>query len=159
MNTLINVGVSQIGFGTNPAVLRTILGSCVGICVYGRMKKIGAMAHILLPNNPGDGIREKYADTAIPILVERLIKEGCKKEFMSAKIAGGASMFKFSSSITLGQIGDRNVEECKKVLGKYGIPILNEDTGGSSGRVLDFFLEDGRLRVKAGGEETLYYKI
>jgi len=123
------------------------------------MKKIGGMAHILLPNNPGDGIPEKYADSAIPLLITRLLKDGAKKEFLSAKLAGGASMFKFNASVTLGQIGERNVEESKKILEKNGIPVLEEDTGGNTGRVIDFFLEDGRLKVKAGGQEKLYYKV
>lgn len=123
------------------------------------MKKVGGMAHILLPNNPGDGNPEKYADSAIPLLVARLMKDGAKKEFLSAKLAGGAAMFKFNASVTLGQIGERNVEESKKVLEKNGIPVLEEDTGGNTGRVIDFFLEDGRLKVKAGGQEKLYYKV
>lgn len=159
MNTLINVGVSQTGASSSPTVLRTILGSCVGICIYDRMKKVGGMAHILLPNNPGDGNPEKYADSAIPLLVARLMKDGAKKEFLSAKLAGGAAMFKFNASVTLGQIGERNVEESKKVLEKNGIPVLEQDTGGNTGRVIDFFLEDGRLKVKAGGQEKLYYKV
>ena len=68
-------------------------------------------------------------------------------------------MFKFNASVTLGQIGERNVEESKKILEKNGIPVLEEDTGGNMGRVIDFFLEDGRLKVKAGGQEKLYYKV
>ncbi len=157
---LINVGVAQVRFGQSPSVLRTILGSCVGICVYDRMKKIGGLAHILLPSdNTGGKFPEKYADTAIPLLVERLIKDGARKEFMSAKIAGGASMFKFSPTVSLGQIGDRNVEETLKVLEKLGIPVLEKDVGGNTGRVIDFFLNDGHLKVKAAGQEKMYYKV
>jgi chemotaxis protein CheD len=157
--TLINVGVAQIKDAQTPAILRTILGSCVGICIYERMKKLGGLAHILLPTDHTGGITpEKYADTAIPLLVEKLIKQGAKKEFMSAKIAGGSSMFKFAANVSLGQIGEKNIEETKKILEKLGIPLVEEDTGGSSGRVIDFFLEDGRLKVKSGGAEKYYYK-
>jgi chemotaxis protein CheD len=160
MAELINVGVAQIKNSTTPAVLRTILGSCVGICLYDRIKKVGGLAHILLPENQIHGQSpEKYADTAIPMLVQLLLKEGAKKEFLSAKIAGGASMFKFSSSMTLGQIGERNIEQTKIQLKKLGINIVAEDVGGSSGRVIDFFLEDGRLKVKASGKEKIYYKL
>ena len=114
--SLINVGVAQVKMGNNPAILRTILGSCVGICIYDRMKKIGGLAHILLPNDTSNGATpEKFADTAVPYMVQLLLKEGAKKEFMSAKIAGGASMFKFEANVSLGQIGDRNVEEVKKL--------------------------------------------
>ncbi len=157
---LVNVGVAQVKTGTKPTVLRTILGSCIGICIYDRMKKIGGMAHILLPRDTSGGSNpEKYADTAIPLLINRLVKEGAKKEFMSAKIAGGASMFKFESNISLGQIGERNIEETKKFLEKEGIPVLEEDTGGNTGRVINFFLDDGHLKVRAAGREKVYYKI
>lgn len=157
--TLINVGVAQVKEAQTPAILRTILGSCVGICIYERTKKVGGLAHILLPSDhTGGSTPEKYADTAIPLLIERLIKQGGKKEFMSAKIAGGASMFKFDSNVTLGQIGQKNVEVTKAILGKMGIPVVDEDTGGNVGRVIDFFLEDGRLKVKSGGAEKYYYK-
>ncbi len=158
--SLINVGVAQVKTGSNPAILRTILGSCVGICIYDRIKKIGGLAHILLPEDTSGGASpEKYANTAIPLMVERLLKEGGKKEYMSAKIVGGASMFKFASNVSLGQIGERNVEETKKVLTQLKIPILEEDTGGNAGRVIDFFLNDGHLKVKAAGKEMMYYKV
>jgi len=158
--SLINVGVAQIKIANGPAVLRTILGSCVGICIYDRMKKIGGLAHILLPVDTSNGTTvEKFAETAIPHMVQMLLKEGAKKEFMSAKIAGGASMFKFEASVSLGQIGERNIEETKKMLAKLQIPLLEEDTGGSAGRVIDFFLDDGHLKVKANGHEKMYYKV
>ncbi|MGQ9842112.1 MAG: chemotaxis protein CheD [Spirochaetota bacterium] len=159
MENIINIGVAQLAVAENPGVLRTILGSCVGICIYERNKKIGGLAHILLPKNPGDSNPEKYADTAIPVLVQQLIKRGCKKEFMSAKIAGGASMFKFKSTTTLANIGENNIEATRQALAKYGIPIVAEDVGGSTGRVIDFFLDDGRLKVKASGQEKIYYKV
>lgn len=158
--SLINVGVAQVKTANSPVVLRTILGSCVGICIYDRIKKIGGMAHILLPVDTSNGvIIEKFAETAIPFLVQQLIKQGAKKEFMSAKIAGGASMFKFEASVQLGQIGERNIEETKKVLSKMQIPLLEEDTGGSAGRVIDFYLDDGHMKVKANGHEKMYYKV
>jgi len=157
---LINVGVAQVKTGANPIVLRTILGSCVGICIYDRIKKLGGLAHILLPEDTTGGkFPEKYADTAIPLLVKRLLSDGSKKEHLSAKIAGGASMFKFQSNLALGQIGERNAEETKKILEKLGIPVLEEDIGGNAGRVIDFFLDDGHLKVKAAGKEKMYYKI
>ncbi len=158
--TLLNVGVAQIKSAQSPTILRTILGSCVGICIYDRMKKIGGMAHILLPHDQSQGAKpEKYADSAIPMLYKLLMKEGANKEFLSAKIAGGASMFKFDTNLALGQIGIRNVEVTREVLEKLGIPVVEEDVGGNMGRVIDFFLNDGHLKIKAGGQEKMYYKV
>jgi chemotaxis protein CheD len=159
MKELINVGVAQFRIGTNSDVLRTILGSCIGICIYDRIKKIGGLAHILLPGMVGGGKPEKYADSAIPLMVDRLLKQGCNREFMSAKIAGGAKMFKFDSNIVLGMIGERNTEAVRKALQIKTIPIVAEDIGGCVGRVIDFFLEDGRLKIKAAGKEKILYKV
>lgn len=156
---LVNVGVAQLKIGSSPQILRTILGSCVGICIYDRQKKMGGLAHVLLPEISGSENPEKYANTAIPMLIDLLFKQGCRREFMSAKIAGGASMFKFSQGNTLGQIGERNIEAVKKALAAKNIPLLQEDVGGSSGRVIDFFLDDGHLKVKAGNKEQNLYKI
>jgi chemotaxis protein CheD len=160
MSDIITVGVAQIRYSSSPSVLRTILGSCVGICIYDRVKKIGGMAHVLLPTSQKTNITpEKYADTAIPLLVREMLKIGARKENLSAKITGGASMFKFGSNIALGQIGDRNVEQTKLELQKLGIPIVVEEVGGNLGRVIDFFLTDGHMKVKAGGQEKMYYKV
>jgi chemotaxis protein CheD len=159
MSEIVTVGVAQIKNSSSPTILRTILGSCVGVCIYDHVKKIGGMAHILLPQSNDASKPEKYAATAIPLLVSRLMKEGARKEFMSAKIAGGASVLNFGSNTSLGQIGNHNVEESRTMLYKLGIPVTAEDVGGSHGRVIDFFLEDGRLKVKAGRQEKIYYKV
>ncbi len=159
MDTLINVAVAQIQISTSPSIMRTILGSCIGICIYDKVKKVGGLAHILLPSCNNKEKPEKYADTAIPLLVKDLYKHGCKKENLSAKIAGGASMFKFNSNVSLAQIGERNIEMTLKLLEENNIPVMVADVGGNSGRVIDFFLEDGRLKVRAGGKEKMYYKV
>ncbi len=158
MQTLINVGVAQMQTAANSTVLRTILGSCIGICIYDKGKKTGGMVHVLLPECMSSDKPEKYADTAIPLLINTLLKAGCKKENLSAKIAGGASMFKFNSNTSLSQIGEKNIEMTIKMLEENHIPIMAVDVGGNSGRTIDFHLEDGRLKVRAGGKEKIYYK-
>ncbi len=160
MGDFINVGVAQVKMGKNPSILRTILGSCVGICIYDRFKKVGGMAHILLPTDQAQTQHpEKYAASAIPMLIKQLMREGATREYLSAKIVGGASMFKFKSSLAVGQIGQRNIDQSKEILEKLKISIVEEDVGGSAGRIIDFFLEDGRLKVKAAGQEKYLYKV
>jgi chemotaxis protein CheD len=68
-------------------------------------------------------------------------------------------MFNFAASFALGNIGDKNVEMTLKMLQKFNIPVLEQDVGGNLGRVIDFNLSDGSLRVKAGGKEQTFYKI
>ena len=47
---LINVGIADYAISSSPDILRTILGSCVGICLYDPELKIGGMCHIMLPS-------------------------------------------------------------------------------------------------------------
>lgn len=47
-------------------------------------------------------------------------------------------MFKFTSAKDTMRIGPRNVEAVKKELKKNSIPIIAEDTGGNSGRTIEF---------------------
>ena len=65
---------------------------------------------------------------------------------LKAKIAGGSQMFQFGSSDTI-RIGPRNVEAVKKELKRLSIPIIAEDTGGSSGRTIEFNPSTSMLSV------------
>ncbi|MCX9015255.1 MAG: chemotaxis protein CheD [Candidatus Methanoperedens sp.] len=139
----------------NPAVLVTIVGSCVGIALRDPGAKIGALAHILLPSIVGSKNKDvplKFADSAIEITVNEMIKKGCSKKRIEAKIAGGASMFEFSSSM---KIGERNVEAVVNKLEEYNIPIVARDVGKNYGRTLEYHVETGVLHVKSALKEVL----
>jgi len=133
----------------NPAVLVTTVGSCVGIALRDPSAKIGALSHIMLPCSNESKNKEvplKFADSAIEITVDEMIKKGCSKKRIEAKIAGGASMFEFGISSM--KIGERNVEAVVNKLEEYNIPILASDTGKNYGRTLEYHVETGILHVK-----------
>lgn len=151
MGKLLVVGISDQQIARSPDVLVTYaLGSCVGICLYDNLRRIGGLAHILLPEAFGDagGINlYKFANTAIEELVKVMGKQGCVPFHITAKIAGGANMFASSGK----SIGDRNVETVKKELQRLRIKIVGEDTGANYGRTAVFDPEDGSLTVKTVG--------
>ena len=134
---LINVGIAETAVSQGTDVLRTILGSCVGICLYDSDKKIGGLAHIMLPTSKQAGASlKKYADTAIPLLIKELRDNGAGK--LIAKLVGGAMMFNLSENSMMGEIGKNNVIRSREMLEGLGIPIVAEDTGGNYGRTIDF---------------------
>ena len=53
----------------------------------------------MLPSSrkPTSNIK-KYSETAIPFLVDEMVKMGVKKDLLTAKICGGATMFKHVES-------------------------------------------------------------
>lgn len=149
---LVNVGIADIGISTAPNILRTILGSCVGICFYEPDKKIGGLSHIMLPSiESRSSSKKKYADSAILLLLQELEKNGAEKRKIIAKIVGGATMFKISNNNIMGDIGKKNIKKVKEVLDELKIRIVAEDLGGDYGRTVNFYTETGEVRIKSIG--------
>lgn len=135
-----------------PHTIRTSgLGSCVGVVLYDEVKKIAGLLHVMLPDSTlGKSENQnvaKFADTGIFALLELMKAEGVRPLSLKAKIAGGAQMFQFGTSDTI-RIGPRNVEAVKRELNRLSIPIVAEDTGGSSGRTIEFDPSSCKLSIR-----------
>lgn len=148
----VKVGMAEVKTALAPQSLITIgLGSCIGICLWDPVKKVGGLAHIMLPDSTQSRKsinKAKFADTGIRVLVAEMVSLGANKTRLVAKIAGGAQMFNFPGSSNVMRIGDRNAEAVKKSLKELSIRLKAEDTGGNFGRTIEFFTENGDLLVK-----------
>lgn len=154
-----HVGMADIVFVKNPGKMVSLgLGSCIGLVIYDESAKVAAMAHIMLPESRGgkETIKPgKFADTAVPTLIEMVLKAGAKKEKLRAKMAGGSQMFSVpGSKSSFLAVGARNSEETEKHLKEHGIKLVASDTGGNKGRSVEFSTEDWMLVVKTLGTGT-----
>lgn len=152
-NNVVKVGIAQMDVVKAPHTIRTSgLGSCVGVILYDESKQIAGLIHIMLPDSSlgrSDSLNvAKFADTGIRALVDLLKLEGVQSFKLKAKIAGGAQMFQFTSDKNSMRIGPRNVEAVKNELQKNGIPIVAEDTGGNSGRTIEFNPATSKLSIR-----------
>jgi chemotaxis protein CheD len=141
------IGIGDYRVGSFPMI--TIgLGSCIGLTLYDPNLRVGAMAHIMLPESGGRTDRPgKYADTAVPLLVKELITLGCKNRSIVAKIAGGACMFEYFGTGL--NIGERNAEKVRILLKERHIQLAAEDVGGKVGRSVTFLPSDsGRVLIR-----------
>ncbi len=156
MGQMIKVGMADMNLCSAPDAITTLgLGSCVGIVLYDATKKMCGMVHVMLPDSTqirNNQNRAKFADTGIEALLEAMLKQGANRRCITAKIAGGAQMFAFSTNNDMLRVGERNVEATKRKLSQLGIPILAEDTGLTYGRTIEFFPENGNLIIKAVGK-------
>jgi chemotaxis protein CheD len=145
------VGVGEIACAFEPSVLITqALGSCVGVALWDPRVRIGGMAHVMLPTASGSevtGRRHRFADIAVPDLVERMVDLGAGRRRMVAKLAGGASMFRGESGTDT--IGDRNVASVRHQLERAGVPVCAADTGGSHARTIELSPSTGILLVRS----------
>lgn len=159
--TVITVGISDLDIAQAPELIRTSgLGSCVGIVIYDLKRKVGGLSHIMLPDSSAgrqDNMNAfKYADTAIPILVKKVIQAGAIQSALRAKIAGGARMFQFASGSDIMKIGSRNIEAVKMHLKNYNIAISASDVGGNHGRTIVFDSNTGKLYIRTVYKEKKY---
>ncbi|HQO40068.1 MAG TPA: chemotaxis protein CheD [Spirochaetota bacterium] len=152
---LINIGIADLGVGKSPSILRTILGSCIGICIYDTSTRIGGLSHIMLPTSKKNAANpRKYADSAIPLLVEDMMRAGAMRNSMIAKIIGGAAMFKHTENSFMGDIGRNNIVSVQQILSGMNLRIVSSDVGGDYGRTIDFYLESGEVKIKTIGRDT-----
>ncbi|MBO6229878.1 MAG: chemotaxis protein CheD [Ruminiclostridium sp.] len=146
------IGISDWKIGKGDDVLVTYaLGSCIGTCIYDRTTGIAGLSHIMLPDSTaiidGHTTRMKFADTALPDMVDRMRAMGANVPALKAKIAGGAVMFQTANSRF--NIGERNIEAVKAALAKLRIPILAEDVGLNYGRTMTFWAENGAVEISS----------
>lgn len=149
---VIRVGMAESAACCAPGTLITSgLGSCVGVSLYDPVVRVGGLAHIMLPDSSQGRFTDnkaKFADTSIPDLLAILEELGARRERLVAKVAGGAQMFSFDSKDDRFAIGRRNVEAVKRIFDEQGIKILGEDVGGSFGRTMILFTENGKVVIK-----------
>jgi chemotaxis protein CheD len=145
------VGVGELGIAEYPRLLVTqALGSCVGLCLWDPIRRAGGMAHIMLPtlaDTAAQGLRYRFATSAVPALVDMLADAGSPKRRLVAKLAGGAAMFGIEAGSA--SIGARNIAQTRLELQELGIPLRAEDTGGAHARTIELHLDTGILLVRS----------
>ncbi len=147
---VVNMGCLEVA--ESPTHLVALLGSCVGIALYDPETRIGGLAHVMLPSSErGNEFlkkRSKFADTAVPALVEALSNAGASSKRVVAKLAGGANVLRMAHDDSTNHIGTANTESSIRALRELGIEIVWQDTGGKHARKMSVSLEDFAVSVR-----------
>ncbi len=143
------VGMGQAFVAEKSDLLSSVLGSCIGVAIYHPRMQVGAMAHVVLPDSNGRiGTPGKFADTAVPYLIEQLRRKGVPPTGLVAKITGGACMFGVGGPL---QIGDMNIKAVSDALNAANVRLEAQDVGGTSGRRVTFEVGSGKMTVATVG--------
>lgn len=128
---------------SDDVILSTILGSCVAVCMYDPIRKIGGLNHYLLPNDGTSRPQEKkYGAMAMELLINGLLRNGATRSNLKAKVYGGANITsKFSS------IGARNVEFAFSFLKNEGFDLVTHSTGGNNAMRVHFHGASGMAKA------------
>ncbi len=100
--------------------VHTILGSCIAICLWHPILRIGGMCHFVLPFRPKiepapaelDG---RYGEEAMKMFDMALKLHHTTYKEYQAKIFGGANMFGRAVSLTDALIGEKNADKAMQL--------------------------------------------
>jgi chemotaxis protein CheD len=130
------------------------LGSCIGLALLDRRTGVAGLAHVVLPDSAGTTGDNplKFADKAVPELVDRVVAKGGRRLRLEAALVGGASMFATSSAAL--EVGQRNEAAVRDQLETLRIPVIAAETGGKRGRTVRVHVDSTRVTVReAGGRD------
>ena len=150
------MGMADCRIGDAPGqVLATYaLGSCIGLAVHDAKAGVGGLLHFMLPDSAIDHERGRenpwmFADTGIPMLLDRLCARGASKRRLTVRAAGGASMMDQENVF---DIGRRNYLAMRKILWKAGVMVHGEAVGGIRSRTVRLEIGSGKFLIQEGGE-------
>jgi len=118
METMVRMGELAISDTPGDVLVSLGLGSCIGLAVVDKRAGVAGLAHIVLPATTGTPKPEamnKFADHAVPALVDGMVERGASRMFLQASLVGGASMFAGAASKTL-EVGAHFCGPCKRGL-------------------------------------------
>ena len=137
-----------------PAILRTVLGSCVGVTFWNRKLGIAALCHPMLPRCPAEGSRmtvaalRRYVDSAIREVAQRLDALGAHRPETEVKIFGGADVLQVEHTHTRPTVGRLNAERALQILAEEGYAVIAQRLGGRQGIHIDFLTTNGEVRLR-----------
>ena len=148
---LLTLMPGQLHFGKN-LVLKTLLGSCVGLTLWHPEKRIGGMCHYLLPNRTRRGnepLDGRFGDEAVQTLVNALERAGTQPQDYIAHLYGGADTMPDGASFKL-NVGERNIEQAWQLIDKHGFQLDGVDVGDFVPRSVSLDLRSGLVQIKRG---------
>lgn len=146
--TAVYLHPAQMHAATAPCAIRTLLGSCVAVCLWDPETHVGGAVHYLLPRGRhSNGETGRYGTLAIPALIRAVCALGANRAGLKAKIFGGARVLPALQSANGSSLGDHNAAVAWEVLAAESVPVIGSDLGGDHGRRVLFHVEDGSAWV------------
>jgi len=149
---IINISPGELLFTKEPAIVSTILGSCVSLCLHSKKFRVGAICHCILPRQtkPPAAGQFPYLDTAVPHMLKTMATRfGIAPTELTVKLFGGASVLQTAASGTDGiSIGQQNITAALEALALFDLTPCVQKTGGATGYKIFFNTSTGEIFVR-----------
>jgi chemotaxis protein CheD len=152
------VGIGELAVGTSGVVVTHALGSCVAVCLFDPVTRVGGLLHFLLPDSRINPARARvqpaaFADLGIPLLFQRAYALGLTKATCVVKLVGGSEVTSTGGSAALA-VGKRNALAARSILWRNGVLVKGEALGGTVARTVTLSLLDGRIEITNGRDHV-----
>jgi chemotaxis protein CheD len=146
----------EIYIAHTPTILRTVLGSCVGITFWSPRLTVGALCHAVLPrrppevaSNPNDPEGYRYVDFCIGNVSRQLETLGAVRSQLQVKLFGGADVLPVSSAPSARMtVGRQNWQAALEVMRDENLGVTVSDLGGTRGCTLQFNTGTGEVLLR-----------
>lgn len=145
-----HVRIGQMIVGTEGEILKTVLGSCVGIALIWKKRNKSILAHCLLPYpvSQQEDNEARYVSLTLPRMLERLGASPGDYGDLEAVIAGGGQMMEVDQPYTKFVVGEENLKIAKQCIEKLRIKIVTFQCGGDQGTKITLDSSSGQHEVE-----------
>jgi len=134
MQKVLDVHIGEVKIAKNGEMLKAILGSCVGVGIIWKEKKVCGLAHCLLPESPTPifAIGARFVEQAFRSLLAlmKIRPEDLAK--IDVVIVGGGNMTSPGASQDL--VGASNFKVAIREAKNHNLRVIFSDGGGEEGR-------------------------
>ena len=134
----------ELHVATAPAIVSTVLGSCVSVCLWDPRRALGGLSHFVLPTGTATDRGPKFGDDAIDALTAGMLALGCRN--LVAKVFGGAAVLPFNPARPT--VGELNARLALRRLRELGIPVVSSHLGGSNGVSIRLHSRSGDVMLR-----------
>jgi chemotaxis receptor (MCP) glutamine deamidase CheD len=154
----VTIYIGGVHASHEPVVVRTLLGSCISVCLWEPDRLIGGMNHFLLPTGDAlGGDPARFGVHAMDKLIGVMMRLGADRRRLVAKVFGGAHVLDIGES-ELG-VPQRNIAFIREFLDNDRIPVAAEDVGGSQPRDVRFYTATGKVRMRRVGAARAHTRL
>jgi chemotaxis protein CheD len=150
----VTLHIGQVYATRTPTVVKTVLGSCIAVCLLDPVSRVGGMNHFMLPS-PTHESRSgaQFGVHAMDLLIGAMQKAGAERRRLQAKLFGGGHVIQIG--LNGSSVPERNIGFIEEFMTTEGITVLSRDLGGYLPRRIQLHTDSGKVYVKRLGQHAL----
>ncbi len=152
MEKIVYVNSAEVVIGTGETILKSSpIGSCIVVAAYDSKKRIGAMAHIMLPGHAPEQSSEKtkYAADGIEEMLNQMLKIGSNANNIEVCLVGAGNVLQKEDDT----ICKDNIKSVTAILAEKNIPVRASVLGGTERKSVFMNIGNETISYTEGDEK------